>query len=103
MIRGTTPTHTFQLPFDTSEVCSVRLIYKQELLHGCIVLTKEIDDCQMSGDQISVTLTQEDTLSLNCKYPVKIQLRVLTKQGESLATTPITRSLVECLDGEVLV
>ena len=56
----------------------------------------------MDGNAIRVELKQEDTLLFDCDYSVKLQLRVLTNDGKTLATQPIIVSIEECLDNEVL-
>lgn len=99
MIRGTTPTHIFGLPIETDQLAKVKITYAQG---DGVVFTKTEADCTLEGRDVSVTLTQQDTLALDCKQDVKIQLRALTKAGQSLSTLPYYRTLEECLDGEVL-
>jgi hypothetical protein len=99
MIRGTTPTHVFKIPIDPSMVASVRVVYAQD---DAVIVKKCTDDCTFDGNIISVTLTQEDTLLFDCKKCVQIQIRVLTIEGESLSTRPMSLTVEKCLDGEVL-
>lgn len=99
MIRGTTPTHIFNIPFDASNIKEVKITYAQD---DKSVLEKHIEDCIVTDKQISVTLTQEDTFKLNCKKPVEIQIRILTPAGEALATIPQSVGICKCLDNEVL-
>lgn len=100
MIRGTTPTHTFNLPFSTDLVTSARVIYKQGQKE---ILRKETADFVKAGKSLKVTLTQEDTLLFDCRLMVKLQLRVKTTEGAVLNTKPRLVSVEECLDEEVLV
>ena len=67
MIRGTTPTHTFNIPFDTSMVKEVKILYAQDVVK---ILEKKNGDCVLAGQSISVTLTQEDTFLFDNKKPV---------------------------------
>lgn len=99
MIRGTTPTHVFNIPFDTAELQEVRVSYSQ-----CtgVVVQKETADCTMEGNAVSVTLTQADTLQFDDKMPVKIQLKVLTKAGCVLASRVFRKDVGEALCCEVL-
>lgn len=53
MIRGSTPTHTFNLSIDTSTIKRLRLTYVQ---YGNI-LEKTEDDVTISDGKISYTLT----------------------------------------------
>lgn len=71
MIRGTTPTHTFTLPFDTGELDSVYITYAQA---GKTKIEKSIEDCMRDGNRLSVQLTQEETLSLTSGYMTDIQI-----------------------------
>ena len=98
MIRGTTPTHTFALPFDTSAVKSAKVIYVQS---DAVVLEKT--SCTMDGNTLSVRLTQEETLKFDCKKNVEIQLRILTEANDALTSDIITIDVARCLDEEVLV
>lgn len=100
MIRGTTPTHIFRLPFDTSLIDEVRIIYSQ---NDEQILVKETVDCNLDGNTISVTLTQEDTFKFDCKKCVQIQVRVLTARGEALASKIKHIDVEKCLDNEVIV
>lgn len=100
MIRGTTPTHTFTLPCDASMIKEVMIIYAQsdvEKFH------KDAEDCKMDGNTVSVTLSQEDTFLLDHKSMVQIQLRVLTKHGDALASDIKIIPVKKCLNDEVLV
>lgn len=99
MIRGTTPTHIFNLPFSADLVAAARVIYKQGQKE---ILRKETEDFTKDGKSLRTTLTQEDTLLFDCKLNVKIQLRVKTTDGAVLATKPRLVTVEECLDGEVL-
>ena len=100
MNRGTTPTHTFTIPFDTSLIKEVKIIYSQDDEQ---VLCKRTEDCELNGNEIKTTLSQEETFMFDCKKLVQIQIRVLTLVGESLITPIIARTVEKCLDDEVLV
>ena len=99
MIRGTTPTHTFNIPFDVSGIDKVKIIYAQD---DEIVLEKLNVDCTLEGTTIKTTLTQDDTFLFDRKKPVEIQIRVLTLGGNALASVPEKIGVSKCLDNEVL-
>lgn len=99
MIRGTTPTHVFTLPFDVSVIKTAKVIYSQR---GEVVLTKCGDDLRMEGNEIRLTLSQENTLSFTCTDNVSIQLRVLTTANDALASDIMIISVARCLEDEVL-
>ena len=100
MIRGTTPTHIFTLPFDASVVQSMRVIYSQD---GTPVITKTLENCTIEAEAVSVKLSQEDTLAFDYTKLVEIQIRVLTPAGDALASDIICVSVARCLENEVLV
>ena len=98
MIRGTTPTHTFNLPFDTALIDKIKITYAQ---NGVVVLTKEKADCSFEGNAVTVKLSQEDTLKLDASR-VQIQVRVLTTGGDALASDIVTKPCGEVLEEGVL-
>ena len=85
MIRGTTPTLEFTLPFDTSLIAEMYVTMAQD---GKTALEKTLSDCSCSGTSVSLALTQEDTLRLQ-QQPrslAEIQIRVRTTAGDALAS-----------------
>lgn len=99
MRRGTTPTHTFQLPVDVSTLKEVKIIYAQSNKE---VLTKYKENCAADGTSVSVTLSQEETLKFSACSPCQIQVRALTLDGMALASDIITIKVDPILDGGVL-
>jgi len=98
MTQGSTPTHTFTLPFDLTGM-KVRVVYAQMKQ---VVIRKEDDDLTVEGDTVTLTLTQQDTLRLRSDQKVEIQLKVLTAAGDALVSDIHTVSVARCLDLEVL-
>lgn len=90
MIRGTTPTLTFNLPFSASIIKSAFITLKS---YG-VEIEKSINDCKLSGESITTTLSQEETLMLTADKRVKVQLRVLTVEDVAMAT-PIYTVMTE--------
>lgn len=99
MKRGTTPTHTFTIPFDTSTLATIRVIYAQL---GRIILVKTGDEVSASGNTVTVRLTQEDTLKFNCSHPVEIQIRVVTPAADVHNSDIMNMSVDRCLEDEVI-
>lgn len=99
MIKGTTPTHTFALPFGTEAIKTIEISYAQ---NDAVVLTKTNDDCTFNGNDVSVKLTQEDTLSFIEGACVEVQVRVLTLGNEVLASNIMRVHCDECLSDGVL-
>ena len=85
MIRGTTPVLEFTLPFDTELLEEAYVTISQR---GAVVIDKSIDECTLKHTMLSVRLSQEETLELIAQrnLRVEIQLRVLTRDGEALAS-----------------
>ena len=99
MIRGTTPTHTFTLPFAVSMVDDVMVIYAQNDVE---VFQKNTRDCVLEGNTIQTTLTQDDTLRLDHRQNVQVQLRVLTIDGTAMASRVYVMGVEQCLNDEVM-
>lgn len=94
---GTTPTHTFTLPTEiASKTAKVRVIYSQG---NSVVVAKDV--AKLTGNDVVVKLTQEETLKFHKRKPVDIQIRVLTTSGDALTSDIVTRTPYECLENEV--
>lgn len=83
MIRGTTPTLEFELPFETSLLSTAYITLAQ---NQKVVLEKGLTDCNCGKRVLSVRLKQEDTLKLQCDCKTEIQVRAKTLEGDSLAS-----------------
>lgn len=85
MIRGTTPTHIFNLPIETEKIKKVRVTYAQ---NDRILVVKTENDVALTPTAIRLTLKQEDTLRFAANMPVYIQLKVLTI-GDLVLASPV--------------
>lgn len=83
MIRGTTPTLEFTLPFGTELLAEAWVTLAQGKTE---VLTKELRECTCGDNTLTVRLTQEETLLLNGDRNVEIQVRVRLNSGDALAS-----------------
>ena len=99
MIRATTPTHIFNLPFETSTIKELMISYAQR---RNVVIEKFKDDCVFDGKMIALTLTQRDTLKFSDRRPVEIQLRVVTTSDTALAGDITEIEIGRVLDGDVM-
>lgn len=96
---GTTPTHTFTLPFEKEMLADLRITYIQNKKK---IFTKEMEDVEISGSDISLTLTQEETLLFEAGKNVSIQLKIKTTEG-LVFNSDIIEMRVDCsLDNEVI-
>lgn len=99
MRRGTTPTHIFTLPFSTDNIQNATIVYAQK---DCVVLSKTMSNLSFNDNTIELKLTQEDTLKL-APCVVDIQIRVLTRSGDALASSIMSDMVYDSLSDEVLV
>lgn len=100
LTRGTTPTLIFELPFETSEVQEMWVSFRQG---SKLVIDKALADVTLLEDtKVSVHLTQEETLELCRKDSCTIQMRVLTKDGEALASQIISCAVADILKDGVI-
>ena len=99
MIRGTTPTHTFTLPIETSTIKEALVTYAQK---ENVLFEKSTEDCTMSENKITVVLTQEETFKFDCKSSAQVQLRVLTTEGKAMASDVLIVPVETCLSKVVL-
>ena len=99
MIRGTTPTLKFIIPFDTSLLADAYVTLSQ---NGEIVIEKQLNDCSVDKRKLSVRLTQEETLKLQCDCNTEIQLRAKTLEGEALASEIFVRDTMRILRDGVI-
>lgn len=83
MIRGTTPTICFHLPFDLEEIEEMWLTIAQR---GKDVITKEKADMEYDNGTFSVKLTQDETLRLDARQKTEVQLRVKFITGDAIAS-----------------
>ena len=99
MYRLTTPQHCFDLPFGAERVADLIVSYGQGETE---VLNKRKDDCILEGNVVKVKLTQEDTKMFTPDVSVKIQIRLLTTDGEALASREYVVRCEDVLNDEVL-
>lgn len=87
MVRGTTPTLEFTLPFSTELLAEAYVTLSQ---NRTVVVDKPLDECERNGNILSVKLKQEETLLLDSECKTEIQIRARTHEGEALASDIIT-------------
>lgn len=95
MYRGTTPTLTFNIPFDTADITDLHIAFAQKKE---VVLEKGLEDCVLNENTITVTLTEDDTLALTQNQNVEIQIRCAcngTIMASTIMTTVVNRILKE--------
>ena len=105
MVRGTTPTHAFEgLPVLSNTIEQIWITYLQA---GAPIITKNIDEVTFQDDAqkgtctAQITLTQEETL-LFAPGRVRIQVRLLLKDGTALASCEVTTNVKRILEDGVI-
>lgn len=100
MRRGTTPTICYNIPIDTSLIDVSYITFSQA---GEEVFTKELHDCNLGENSLTVTLTQEETLKLSCNGKrVEMQIRLRLNDGTALASNIMTVEVEKTLlDGVI--
>lgn len=91
IIRGTTPTMSFGLKFDTDQI-DVGYVTVQQ--GGITVFEKPTSACNCAGRTVSARFEQEDTLALSAGINAEIRLVVKTVDGERLETKPVIKRVV---------
>lgn len=82
MIRGTTPTLTFNLGVKISDLSDIYITFSQ---NGKTVLERK--DGQPEGKHsVKIELTQEETLAFEVDPVLLVQVRAKSKQGDALAS-----------------
>lgn len=103
MIRGTTPSLIYNLPFPTSNIKSAEIMIRYEDGQKTIDIVKTEAECVIGETSIAAHLTQEETLQFPAPSSIFVQLRVLTKNDEAMATEPEEVSVKKLLSEEVIV
>ena len=102
MYKYTTPTHVFKFPDDPSIYRRIEIIYAQR---GEILLKKTEEDItfgEAESKTAYITLTQEETALFNDKFPVQIQVRVMTPDKKVFASAEMTAKVHDILNEEIL-
>lgn len=99
MRRGTTITNTFSTDTDLTTAEVVYITYKQ---NGRTVLEKSIEDLTITAEEITVELSQTDTLALMVGVPVQIQIRARWASGSAIASNIMTGDVERILKEGVI-
>lgn len=70
--RGATITNVFDVSIDLTDAVVLYITYKQ---YGRTVLEKQLEDCTVTQDKVTVDLTQAESLKFAENKPVQIQIR----------------------------
>lgn len=102
MIRGTTPTHTFDIgdeSFDTSTLVKVNILYGQD---DELLFRKKHAACTIDGRTISTKLTRQESLLFSHEKLAQVQIVAEDVSGETFETDVMTFAVGKLLDDGVL-
>ena len=97
MRKGTTPTCTFTTDIDLSDAVRVQVVFSQ---YGRKLIEKEKSDCEITSEKLIVVLTQRDTLILDDRYPVKIQIRAKFAGDIAVLSNTMVTTVEKLLKGK---
>ena len=83
MIRGTTPTIEFTLPFDAELLAAAFLTISQR---STVIIEKQLEEFICNGTEVKIVLSQEETLKLDDINAVEVQVRCRMKDGKVIAS-----------------
>ncbi len=78
MRRGSTPTFVLRLPAEASHFAEIGIVFTQ---NGSEILLVEKGRLSAAGDEISFTMTIEETMSFAPSVPSELQLRLVDLDG----------------------
>ena len=102
LIRGTTPTIIINVTSDI-DLTNITQVWVYISQRGAVVIDKDISNVQIDTEhkQISVILTQEETLALKAEDAL-FQIRVLLSDDTALATIASEVNVIEVYKGGVI-
>ena len=98
MVRGTTPTIKYKIGLDTSTIVECVISFKQANIE---LFQKTYDEVEFSANDVSVTLTQEETLGFKAGK-LFTQIKVKTQEGKVYASPIIEMKVCESLCCDVI-
>lgn len=100
MRRGTTPINVFTTDVDLTDASVIFLTYQQ--FGKTVIEIEKGDRLEVEEDQISVRLTQSETLMLDPTAEVRVQIRAGFDDGSRIASNIMRLGVQDILkDGEI--
>lgn len=100
VIRGTTPTHKFDLPYTPDLIEDLRVIYGQNKKS---VFSKIKEDCVIKEGKLIVDLLQEETLLFMPNKTVSIEIKIKLITGKVVRNKePIILGVIDSVSDEVI-
>ena len=102
MIKGTTPTIKYNLPFESSLIKSAEIVVMYVDANKEVLIVRKLEDCTLCEKSIETVLTQEETLKLPAPSFAEVQLRIVTTDDTILATVPEKVTVKRLLKEDVI-
>lgn len=101
MIRGTTPTLRFKIPYTDEQIQLGYITFSRK---GEVFLDIPFTDSRVVIDDgyVYLTFTQEDTLRFNSRTVYAVQLRILLQENIAVASNIITIPIDSILKNGVI-
>lgn len=95
--RGTTPTCRFNVDLDLTSAKEIKVTFKQL---NVVIFRKNIADCVFDAENmvLRVRLSDAETLKLNDKYPVRVQIKTEFPDGSKPISNVMVGSVGELLE-----
>ena len=97
--RGTTPTHTFRTSIDLTGAAVLFITYMQA---GKTILEKDLSDCTITSQDVTVTLTQKESLRFKENGLVRMQIRGKFPDGSAVKSCIMEATADELLKEGVI-
>ena len=102
IIRGSTPTHYYRLPFEYNGVVkNIKITYLQHKPTSDITIEKDENDIQITGDMIYFILTAVETNSFETGRIVTIQIDITTFDDIVLVSDTYKMQVTDNIEEEV--
>lgn len=100
MYRGSTPTFTFEIPFESPEM-DKRLSLISFEQDDELVLEKTLNDCEIESNRYLLTLSQEESLLFKEGKAIA-QINIITVEGKRLVTQELKFKVSRNLHDKVI-
>lgn len=100
LVRSTTATQNFRLPFNYEPIGSRLLITYGQC--GKILIEKTQDDAEIKENIVKIRLTQEETKLFVSSARIDVQIKILATTGEVFASKIFRINVDDALNDEVM-
>lgn len=99
VVRGSTPSHEFDIIYDSEYIQDVWITYGQ---NNKEIFTKTRKDCVFQNNIVRIQLTQEETYMFSSRYRLDIQIKIKLFDKVLISEEPISLRVIDSLNKEVM-